>query len=154
MVLLLMSGITTTVSVKAGLVRDSASTHPLDTISSYDIFEKLSESSSGQVILGGDDIRAVFNELKTQKYKPLKGWRIRIFRDRGQSALRNAESVKSDIEKAYTGIPVYVTHNSPNFFVDVGDYRTQDDAEKMRRKLISSYTGASMVLVAINFPPL
>ncbi|MDR2382975.1 MAG: SPOR domain-containing protein [Prevotellaceae bacterium] len=135
-------------------VNDSIMSNPLDTIASYDIFDKLSETAEGRVMLGGDDVKSIVNELKTQKSKTLKGWRIRIFRDSNQAASRRAESIRNDIKKTYPRLPVYVTHNSPNFFVEVGDYRTRDDAEKMRRTLIASFPAASLVSVSINFPPL
>jgi hypothetical protein len=152
--LILLIGIMLSVSGQAQDVRDSTVFNPLDTIASYDIFDKLSKSAEGRVTLGGDDVKSIIDELKTQKSKTLKGYRIRIFRDSNQAASRRAESLKSDIEKTYPGLPVYVTHNSPNFYVEVGDYRTRDEAEKMRRTLIASFPGASLISVSINFPPL
>jgi hypothetical protein len=134
--------------------QDSIASKSLDTIASFDIFEKLSEPGEGKVILGGDNVKAIVNDAKIQKSAQLKGWRIRIFRDNSQSASRKAEKIKSDITSTFTGLPVYITHESPNFYVEVGDYRTRDDAEKMRRLLIPAYPGASTVLGYINFPPL
>jgi hypothetical protein len=151
---ILLTGIMLSVTGNAQEIQDSIITNPLDTIVSYDIFDKLSENVGGKVILGGDDIKPVINEMKTQKSAPLKGWRIRIFRDSNQAASRRAESTKSDIEKNYPGLPVYITHKSPNFYVEVGDYRTRDDAEKMRRTLVTVYNEASAVSALINFPPL
>jgi hypothetical protein len=152
--LVLLMGIMLSVSVQAQSVGDSIMSNPLDTIASYDIFDKLSETNTGKVILGGDDVKSIINELKTQKSKTLKGCRIRIFRDSNQAASRRAEGIKNDIEKTYPGLPVYVTHNSPYFYVEVGDYRTKDEAEKMLRTLIVSFPVASLVSVSINFPPL
>jgi hypothetical protein len=134
--------------------QDSLSFKPLDTIASFDIFDKLAETGEGKVILGGDNVKAIVNDVKIQKPVPLKGWRIRIFRDNSQAASRKAERIKSDIASTFPGLPVYITHNSPNFYVEVGDYRTRDDAEKMRRLLIPAYPGASAVQGTINFPPL
>jgi hypothetical protein len=152
--LILLSGIMLSVIGKAHNVRDSIPSNTLDTIVSYDIFDKLSESGEGRATLGGDDVRSIISEMKLQKNKSLKGWRIRIFRDRDQAASRRAENIKNNIVKTYPGLPAYVTHNSPIFYVDVGDYRTQDEAEKMRRKLTASFPVASLVSVYINFPPL
>ncbi|MDR1130004.1 MAG: hypothetical protein LBK96_03370 [Prevotellaceae bacterium] len=151
---ILLIGIMLSVSGKAQSVQDSIITNPLDTIASYDIFDKLSETGGGRVILGGDDVKSIVNEIKTQKSKPLKGYRIRIFRDSKQAASRKAESIKGEIEKTYSGLPVYVRHDSPTFYVEVGDYRTQEDAEKMKRTLISAFPEARLVSVSINFPPL
>ncbi|MDR1340318.1 MAG: SPOR domain-containing protein [Prevotellaceae bacterium] len=150
----LLSGIVLSVSGNAQNVQDSIVSNPLDTIASYDIFDKLSEPAGGRVILGGDDVKSIIGEIKTQKNKPLKGYRIRIFRDSKQAASRKAESIKGDIEKTYPGLPVYVRHDSPTFYVEVGDYRTQEDAEKMRRTLISAFPETRLVSVSINFPTL
>ncbi|MDR2026830.1 MAG: hypothetical protein LBQ01_04625 [Prevotellaceae bacterium] len=155
-VIILSVGFMLSCAANAQNVQDSVMLNPLDSIASYDIFVKLSEAAEGRVILGGDDIKTVINEVKTQKSKSLKGCRIRIFRDSSQGASRRAESAKSNIEKNYPGLPVYVIHDSPNFYVDVGDYRTKDDAEKMKRTLIAAYpdSGVSIFLTDINFPPL
>jgi hypothetical protein len=142
------------ITLKSQNIQDSIKNHPLDSITSYDIFSKLSKATKGRVILGGDNIRSIIGESKMQKSKPMKGYRIRIFRDSNQAASHRAENIKNDIEKAYPGLPVYVTHDSPNFYVEVGDYRTQDDAEKMKRTLIAAWPGASLVSVPIKFPPL
>jgi hypothetical protein len=152
--ILLTGGIMMSVTGRAQDVSDSIMTNPLDTIASYNIFDKLSESVEGRVILGGDDVKSIISELKTQKSKTLKGWRIRVFRDSNQAASRRAENTKNEIRKTYPGLPVYVTHKSPNFFVEVGDYRTKEDAEKMRRTLVASFPAASLVSASINFPPL
>ncbi|MDR1593179.1 MAG: hypothetical protein LBS43_01685 [Prevotellaceae bacterium] len=152
--IILLISIVLSVAGNAQNVQDSTVFNPLDTISAYDIFDKLSQTGEGKVILGGDDVRTVINGMKTQKNKPLRGYRIRIFRDSNQAASRRAASIKNDIEKTYPGLPVYVTHNSPNFYVEVGDYRTKGEAEKMKRTLLSAFPAASLVSVPINFPPL
>jgi hypothetical protein len=157
--LILLIGIMLSIAGNAQNIQDSIETNPLDTIAPYDIFNKLSETTEGKVILGSEDVKSIINEMKAQKIKPLKGYRVRVFRDNGQAASRRAESIKSEVEKAYPGVPVYVKHFSPNFYVDVGDYRTQDDAEKMRRILIAaSFAGAgagvSLIYTDINFPTL
>jgi hypothetical protein len=135
-------------------IQDSLHHSPLDTIAPYNIFDKLSAAAGGKVTLGGDDVKTIIGEMKAQKNKPMKGWRIRIFRESNQAASRNAESIKNDIRKTYPGLPVYITHSSPTFYVEVGDYRTKDDAEKMKRILASSFSVASLVSVYINLPPL
>jgi hypothetical protein len=126
-----------------------------DTIIVYDIFEKLSETSSdkGKIVLGGDNVKSIIQENKTVK-KNIKGCRIRIFKDNSQTARQKAENIKANIERTYPGLPVYVTHLSPNFHVDCGDFRNQDEAEKMRRILTAAYPGTSLVNVTINLPPL
>ncbi|MDR1887100.1 MAG: SPOR domain-containing protein [Prevotellaceae bacterium] len=151
---ILLAGTMLSVAGNAQDLQDSIAVNPLDSIAAYDIFDKLSETAEGKVILGGDDVKSIINEMKTQKNNILKGWRIRIFRDSSQAASRKAESIKSDIEKTFPGVPVYIRHDSPHFYVEVGDYRTRDDAEKMKRTLRAEFPGASIVPASINFPPL
>ncbi|MDR2466510.1 MAG: hypothetical protein LBD35_03870 [Prevotellaceae bacterium] len=127
-----------------------------DTAYSYNIFDKLSESSAGKgkVTLGGDNLKALVNETKTVKKPAIKGCRIRVFRDNSQTARQKAESIKAAIEKSYPALPVYISHQSPDFYVEAGDFRTPDDAEKMKRRLVFLYPAATLVNVSINFPPL
>lgn len=126
-----------------------------DAVTVYDIFEKMSETSSdkGKIVLGGDNIKSIIQENKNAK-KSIKGCRIRIFKDNSQTARQKAENIKASIERNYPGFPVYITHLSPNFHVDCGDFRNQDEAEKMRRTLIAAYPGTTLVNVTINLPPL
>jgi hypothetical protein len=137
-----------------GKSQDSIASSPLDTIDSFNIFDKLSRSGEGKVILGGDDVKTIINESKTKKTATLKGWRIRIFRDNSQAASRKAEKIKSEINQTFPKLPVHIKYDSPLFSVEIGDYRTSEDAEKMRRLLLPAYPGASTVPVNINFPPL
>ena len=124
--------------------------------SAYNVFDKLSEVSAGKgkVTLGGDNLKALINETKTVRKPTVKGCRIRVFRDNSQTARQKAESIKAAIEKSYPSLPVYISHQSPDFYVEAGDFRTPDDAEKMKRKLVFSYPAATLVNVSINFPPL
>jgi hypothetical protein len=135
--------------------RDIASPNN-DTAYSYSIFDRLSESPAGKgrVTLGGDNLKALINESKTLKKPAIKGCRIRVFRDNSQTARQKAESIKTAIEKSYPSLPVYISHQSPDFYVEAGDFRTPDDAEKMKRKLVFQYPAATLVNVSINFPPL
>jgi hypothetical protein len=130
-------------------------TEKKDTLVLYDIFDKLSETShgGGKVTLAGDDIKSIINDTKNVK-KQLKGYRIRIFRDNSQTARQKAENIKANIGKEYPSLPIYITHNSPDFHVEVGDFRNHDEAEKTKRTLINSYPEATLVNVNINFPPL
>jgi hypothetical protein len=134
------------------IMRDSVAA---DTIISFDIFERLSvySQNTGKVTLEGDDIKSIINENKVAK-KTLKGYRIRVFKDNTQTARNKAEDTKNNLEKAYPGLPVYRTHQSPNFQIEAGDFRTRDDAEKMLRILLPTYPLARIIIVPINFPPL
>lgn len=128
--------------------------HSQDSITSFNIFEKLASSGEGKVILGGDNVVSVIEETKAMKKTPLKGWRIRIFRDSSQGARNKAERTVSYIKENYPELPAYITHSSPYFYVEVGDYRTRDDAEKMKRTLSASYPVSSLINVSIKLPPL
>jgi hypothetical protein len=121
----------------------------------YNIFDRLAKADEGKVILGGDNIKTLINEARAARRvnRNVTGWRIRVFSDKNQNALQKAEATKASLAKIY-GSAVYITHNSPNFYVEVGDYRTLDEAEKTRKRLSSTYPGAAIVQTRINFPPL
>lgn len=120
-----------------------------------DIFEKIATpSNNGKVTLGGDNIKSIIAEVKESKKTPLKGFRIRVFMDNSQNARNKAEGTKNRIKNEYPYLPVYVSHISPNFYVDVGDFRTRDDAEKMKNTLKASYPALRIVPTNIKLPPL
>jgi len=122
----------------------------------FDIIEALSNSSSGgKVVLKGVDIKTIVKEQKSAKKEPIRGYRIRIFRDQTQQARSKSDAIMKEISREYPNLPVYRIYTQPNTYVDVGDFRTRDDVSKMLNILKLEYPTASMLVnQPINFPPL
>ncbi|MDR1056832.1 MAG: hypothetical protein LBL90_13705 [Prevotellaceae bacterium] len=126
---------------------------------SFTIYDRLIESSdNGSEIVINQDSRV--ESLLKQHFdkgsagKNLRGWRIRIFRDNSQSARDRSEYLMSSFKNNNPGVPVYRSYAAPTWYVSVGDFRTRDAAEKMKKDLLHTHPGASLIETIINFPPL
>ena len=63
------------------------------------------------------------------------GYRIHIFMEIGNEALDNAKKVKSQFERAFPDIPIYLTYVEPYFRLRAGDFRNRVEAEKCLRRI-------------------
>lgn len=129
-----------------------------DTIPKFDILTRLSEpgKNGAAITLAGADIESIlgrrFNAVKTPSIS--NGWRIRIFRDNSQDGRSRVEKLVNKIKNEYPGTSTDIKYEAPYWYVAIGDYRTREDAEKMRRTIIKNYPAASLINTTINLPPL
>ncbi len=65
----------------------------------------------------------------------LKGYRIHIFMEIGNDALRHAQETKAQFEHAFPDIPIYLTYSEPYFRLRAGDFRNRVEAEKCLRRI-------------------
>ena len=63
------------------------------------------------------------------------GYRIHIFMEIGNEALDHAKAVKSQFEKAFPDIPIYLTYVEPYFRLRAGNFRNRVEAEKCLRRI-------------------
>ncbi len=63
------------------------------------------------------------------------GYRIHIFMEIGNEALDHAKKVKSQFERAFPDIPIYLTYVEPYFRLRAGDFRNRVEAEKCLRRI-------------------
>ena len=63
------------------------------------------------------------------------GYRIHIFMEIGNEALKQAEAMKRNFEVAFPDIPVYLTYAEPYFRLRAGDFRNRVEAEKCLRRI-------------------
>ena len=63
------------------------------------------------------------------------GYRIHIFMEIGNEALDHAKDVKSQFEKAFPDIPIYLTYVEPYFRLRAGNFRNRVEAEKCLRRI-------------------
>jgi hypothetical protein len=96
------------------------------------VFEGAVKSSRG-----GDEDR---DELRA-------GYRIQVV----ASTIREEADGIADVVKGLVPIPVYIEFSEPFYRVRVGDFRTKDEAEKIRRKLVDyGFDSAWIVETAIS----
>lgn len=130
----------------------------LDSIkASFDIYERLSKrGENGSVITINQDAgtKSVLQAHFNKGGKSLRGWRVRILRDNSRTSRDRSAAIMGAFRSNYPGVPVYRDYAAPYWYVNIGDFRTRDEAEKMKEELKNVYPSASLIEVNINFPPL
>ena len=79
----------------------------------------------------------------------LVGYRIQLFFDGDKNAVDEA---RSKFISSFPKVDTYVTYNAPNYFLKVGDFRTQNDAEKVKATIDSQFPTNFIVKEKINLP--
>ena len=82
------------------------------------------------------------------------GYRIHIFMEIGNEALDHAKNVKSQFEKAFPDIPIYLTYVEPHFLLRAGDFRNRVEAEKCLRRIKPRFKEAFVTADMIYRPKL
>lgn len=95
------------------------------------------------------------NHLKINKKQDgCEGYRLRIYSAKGNNARANALEMKSKFMKQYPYTKSYLSYETPNFKILVGDFRTKSEAEKFRREIVKDFPDAFIVKGIIEFPKL
>ncbi len=79
----------------------------------------------------------------------MAGYRIQLFFDSEKSSVDEA---RSKFINLFPKVDTYVTYNAPNYFLKVGDFRTQTDAEKVKSAVDSQFPTSFIVKERINLP--
>ena len=80
------------------------------------------------------------------------GYRIHIFMEIGNEALKHANEVKSQFERAFPDIPIYLTYVEPYFRLRAGDFRNRVEAEKCLRRIKPKFKEAFVTADMIYRP--
>ncbi|NQU86175.1 MAG: SPOR domain-containing protein [Mariniphaga sp.] len=84
----------------------------------------------------------------------IDGWRVNIFSSSRSNAFEEARQIKKEFLSVYPDIPVVLVFNAPDFIVRVGDFRTRNEALKLRKEIMNKYPKSFEVWGKINFPNL
>jgi len=84
----------------------------------------------------------------------IDGFRVEIFFSAGANARESAMKVKRDFLSVYPDIPVHIKFVAPDFKVRVGDFRTRNEALKLKKNIESIYPGSFIVSDIIRFSEL
>ena len=76
------------------------------------------------------------------------GFRVQLF----NGSRQEAQKVKSGFSSQYPDHICYLTYQSPEYKVQVGDCRNEWEAEKLRKELHASYPAAIVVRAEIQIP--
>ena len=82
------------------------------------------------------------------------GYRIHIFMEIGNDALKHAEQVKRRFENAFPDIPIYLTYSEPHFRLRAGNFRNRVEAEKCLRRIKPKFKEAFVTADMIYRPKL
>lgn len=80
------------------------------------------------------------------------GYRIHVFMEIGNEALKHAEEVKKQFERSFPDIPIYLTYAEPYFRLRAGDFRNRVEAEKCLRRIKPSFKEAFVTADMIYRP--
>ena len=79
----------------------------------------------------------------------MNGYRVQIFFDSNKDLVDQA---RNKFISLHSKIDTYVTYNAPNYFLKVGDFRTYNEAEKIKSSIDSNFNTAFIVQEKINLP--
>jgi hypothetical protein len=79
----------------------------------------------------------------------MNGYRLQIFFDSEKSKVDNA---RMQFAKSFPKIETYVTYNAPNYFLRVGDFRTQLEADRLKAEVGTTYPTSFIVQEKVNLP--
>lgn len=82
----------------------------------------------------------------------IDGFRVQIFMELGNDALRHADSVKMAFVEKYPEVPIYLIFGQPYYRLRIGDFRTRLEAENMYQRVKKVYKNAFVTADRINLP--
>jgi hypothetical protein len=80
---------------------------------------------------------------------PSSGFRVQIYFG---SSRQSAYSAQAKFLDEYPGMPTYVSYIEPNFKVQVGDFRTRLEAQKLQSDLSGMFSSIFIIPTKINPP--
>ena len=82
----------------------------------------------------------------------IDGFRVQIFMELGNDALRHADSVRTRFTEKYPEIPIYLVFRQPYYRLRIGDFRTRLEAENMYQQVKKTYKNAFVTADRIEMP--
>ena len=79
----------------------------------------------------------------------ISGYRIQLFFDIDKQSVDEA---RTKFNSKYSKIDTYVIYNAPNYFLKVGNFRTQMEAEKIKKSIDIDFPTNYIVKELINLP--
>jgi hypothetical protein len=106
--------------------------------------------NSGEVLWILPEKVVYLNDSIVKNPQTLKGFRVSVF----SGTLEEARKVRTEFLSKYPDIPCSVRHNSPNFEVRLGNFRSHDDAWPLHEQMKSFFPFAHIVKDDIDLPEL
>jgi len=103
----------------------------------------------GEVLVIRNGSLDILLSVLEEEPPPLKGFRIRVYMGNSR---KNADIVRSIYLKNEYEWKHYLTFKDPNFVVEIGDFMTRLQAEKVREQLNLNFSNPYIVLTEIQQP--
>jgi hypothetical protein len=134
----------------------------LSVFSQVSFYEPYNQKTKGAAILRNLDVRQDPRiDLLLQNYivqsqgkEGTEGFRVEIFFSSGSKSREEALRKKTEFLRNFPEETAYMSFQSPNFKVRVGDCRTKNEALKLKEKIRYNYPNAFIVTDMIQFPKL
>jgi hypothetical protein len=110
---------------------------------------KISNNKPGQInIITSNSLDTLLDVLKNNPPE-LKGFRVRIYMGNSRESADDIRSIylKNEYEWLH-----YLTFREPNFIVEIGDFMTRLQAEKVKEELTLNFSNPYIVLTIIKPP--
>ena len=112
-------------------------------------------AQSGYLILNKDS--RIDNLIMKQRQihvndSTIDGFRVQIFMELGNDALRHTDSVKTRFAEKYPEVPIYLVFGQPYYRLRIGDFRTRLEAENMYQQVKKEYKNAFVTADRIELP--
>jgi hypothetical protein len=103
----------------------------------------------GVVIIKDKKIDELIQNKSNVKRITVSGYRVQIFFSSNKSELNE---IRLKFIKKYPRIETYITYDSPNYILRVGDFDDRNDAEKFQKELFREFPDNFIVKCSINLP--
>ncbi|MBI2259299.1 MAG: SPOR domain-containing protein [Flavobacteriia bacterium] len=118
------------------------------------IISSISFSQKGQIEISADPrIDALIKQegavIPPATSPQINGYRIQLYFD---SEKNKVDEARSKFINLFPKVDTYVHFNAPNYFLKVGDFRTQNEAEKIKSSVESQFPTSFIVKEKINLP--
>jgi hypothetical protein len=123
-------------------------------LSSFSVWAQTSQPGKVEIIQDSRILGLIDKHVYLGENGKLEGYRVQIFFDSGNNSKNRAFAKKGQFLAMYPEVGAYLTFQSPNYKVRVGDFRTRMDAEGFKAKIILDFTDAFVVMDDINYPDL
>lgn len=112
----------------------------------------LSAQKHGTLTIKADSAVAALNEkfIVNAPEQKLDGYRIQIYNGNRSTCLQK----RSDFLRKFPNITPYTLYESPEYRVQVGDFRTRLEADKYLRKVLPLFPGSFVLKTKIKWPEL
>lgn len=90
--------------------------------------------------------------LKRGEINPMiDGYRVQIFFDVSRDLINEK---RAQFFSRYSNVDTYTTYKAPNFFLRVGDFRTELEAKKLHSEILDLFPTSFIVKERVNLPRL